>query len=155
APRLEGHMRRRNFISFVGVAAAWPLLARAQPAEMPVIGMLHSGSPDLSLVAQGLTAFRRGLNESGFAEGRNVSIQYRWAEDRNERFPRLAAELVHIGVSVIAAMGSPAVAAAKAATAVIPIVFSVGVEPVSFGLVDSLSRPGGNLTGVTNFSLEI
>jgi putative ABC transport system substrate-binding protein len=149
-------LRRREFITLLGGAtAAWPLAGGAQQAAMPVIGLLHSGSADLSLAAQGLTAFRNGLNESGFAEGRNVSIQYCWAEDRIDRFPQLAAEQVQRGVSVIAAVGSPAVAAAKAATTTIPIVLSVGVEPVSFGLVDSLSRPGGNLTGVTNFSLEI
>jgi len=149
-------IRRREFITLIGGgAAAWPVTARAQQPEMPVIGLLHSGSPDLSLAARGVAAFRKGLNETGFAEGRNVSIQYRWAEDHNERFPQLAAEVVQRGVSVIAAVGSPAVAAAKAATTTIPVVFSVGVDPVSFGLVDSLSRPGGNLTGVTNFSLEI
>jgi putative tryptophan/tyrosine transport system substrate-binding protein len=147
------NLGRRGFIALIG-GLAWPLGARAQQPAMPVIGFLHSGSPDLSLAAQGLTAFRKGLNETGFAEGRNVSIQYRWAEDRNERFPQLAAELVQGGVSLIAAVGSPAVAAAKAATTTIPIVFVVGVDPVSFGLVDSLSRPGANLTGVTNFSLE-
>jgi len=146
---------RREFITLLGGVAAWPLAARAQQSGMPVIGLLHSGSPDLPLAAQGMTAFHKGLNEAGFEEGRNVSIQYRWAEDRNERFPQFAAELVQANVNVIAAVGSPAVAAAKAATAIIPIVFNVGVEPVSFGLVDSLSRPGRNLTGVTNFSLEI
>jgi putative ABC transport system substrate-binding protein len=148
-------MKRRDFITLLGGAAAWPVVARGQQPAMPVIGFLHSGSPDLSLAAQGLAAFRNGLDETGFAEGRNVSIQYRWAEDRNERFPQLAAELVQGGVSVIAAVGSPAVAAAKAATTTIPIIFLVGVDPVSFGLVESLSRPGGNLTGVTNFSLEV
>jgi ABC-type uncharacterized transport system substrate-binding protein len=117
-----------------------------------VIGMLLSGSRASS--EHILRAFRQGLREGGYVEGRNVAVEYRWAEDRNERFPQLAAELVQRGVNVIAAVGSPAVAAAKAATATIPIVFYVGVDPVSFGLVNSLSRPGGNLTGVTNFSLE-
>ena len=120
---------------------------------MPVIGMLLSGSRtsyDLTL-----RAFHQGLVESGYVEGRNVAVEYRWAEDRNERFPQLAAELVQRGVSVIAAVGSPAVAAAKATTTNLPVVFYVGVDPVSFGLVDSLSRPGGNLTGLTNFALEM
>ena len=117
-----------------------------------MIGMLLSGSRASS--EHILRAFRQGLREGGYVEGRNVAVEYRWAEDRNERFPQLAAELVQRGVNVIAAVGSPAVAAAKAATATIPIVFYVGVDPVSFGLVNSLSRPGGNLTGVTNFSLE-
>ena len=117
-----------------------------------MIGMLLSGSRASS--EHVLRAFRQGLREGGYAEGRNVAVEYRWAEDRNARFPQLAAELVQRGVNVIAAVGSPAVAAAKAATATIPIVFYVGVDPVSFGLVNSLNRPGGNLTGVTNFSLE-
>jgi putative tryptophan/tyrosine transport system substrate-binding protein len=143
-------MRRRDFLILVGAAAAWPLAARAQ--GMPVIGMLLSGSRAFS--DRTLRAFHQGMAEGGYVEGRNVAFEYRWAEDRNERFPQLAAELVQRGVSVIAAVGSPAVAAAKAATTTIPIVFYVGVDPVLFGLVSSLSRPGGNLTGVTNFSLE-
>jgi putative ABC transport system substrate-binding protein len=147
-------VERREFITLVGgAAAAWPLAARAQPAAMPVIGMLLNGSRASS--DRTLRAFHQGLAESGYVEARNVAVEYRWAGDSNERFPQLAAELVQRDVTMIAAVGSPAVAAAKAATTTIPIVFYVGVDPVSFGLVDSLSRPGGNLTGVTNFSLEI
>jgi putative ABC transport system substrate-binding protein len=147
-------MRRRKFIKLLGgAAAAGPLAARAQQGAIPVIGLLHSGSPELA--AQGVTAFREGLNENSFAEGRNVPIEYRWAHDRHARFPELATDLVQRGVRVIVAVGSPAVTAAKAATSSIPIVFLVGVDPVLFGFVDSLARPGGNLTGATNFSLEI
>jgi putative ABC transport system substrate-binding protein len=144
---------RREFITlFGGAAATWPMAAGAQQTAMPLIGMLLSGSRASSDPT--LRGFHQGLAESGYVEAGNVIIEYRWAEDRNERFPQLAAELVQRGVSVLVAIGSPAVAAAKAATTIIPIVFYVGVDPVSFGLVDSLGRPGGNLTGVTNFSLE-
>jgi putative ABC transport system substrate-binding protein len=143
-------IRRREFVT-LGSAAAWPLAARAQQ-PLPVIGMLLSGSRASS--DRTLRAFRQGLSEGGYVEAGNVAVEYRWAEDRNEHFPQLAAELVQRSVSVMAAIGSPAVAAAKMATTTIPIVFYVGVDPVSFGLVDSLSRPGGNLTGVTNFSFE-
>jgi putative ABC transport system substrate-binding protein len=150
---MSANMKRREFIALLGgAAAAWPLAARGQQPAMPVIGMLLSGSRASS--DRTLRAFHQGLAESGYMEASNVAVEYRWAEDRNERFPQLAAELVQRGVSVMAAIGSPAVAAAKAATTAIPIVFYVGVDPVSFGLVNSLSRPGGNLTGVTNFSLE-
>jgi ABC-type uncharacterized transport system substrate-binding protein len=146
-------MKRREFITLLGgMAAVWPLRVRAQAPAALVIGMLLSGSRASS--DRTLRAFHEGLAESGYVEARNVKVEYRWAEDRNEYFPQLAAELVQRGVSVIAAIGSPAVAAAKAATATIPIVFYVGVDPVSFGLVNSLNRPGSNLTGVTNFSLE-
>jgi putative ABC transport system substrate-binding protein len=146
-------MKRREFLHFLGGAAAWPVASGAQEAAMPVVGMLLSGSPASS--ERLLRGFHEGLRQSGFAEDRNVMLEYRWAADRNDRFPQLAAELVQHGVSLIVAIGSPAVVAAKSATTIIPVVFYVGVDPVSFGLVDSLSRPGGNLTGVTNFSLEV
>ena len=147
-------MGRREFITLLGGAAvAWPIAARAQQPAMPVVGLLLSGSRASS--EHVLRAFQQGLAEGGHVEGHNVALEYRWAEDRNERFPQLAAELVQRGVSVLAAVGSPAVAAAKATTTTTPIVFYVGVDPVSFGFVSSLSRPGGNLTGVTNFSLEV
>jgi putative tryptophan/tyrosine transport system substrate-binding protein len=146
-------VRRREFITFLGRAATtWPLPAWAQQSTVPVIGMLLSGSRPSS--DRTLRAFHQGLSESGYVENHNVAVEYRWAEDRNDRFPQLAAELAQRQVSVIAAIGSPAVTAAKAATRTIPIVLYVGVDPVQFGLISSLSRPGGNLTGVTNFSLE-
>ena len=146
-------MRRREFIAGVGSTAAWPVAAPAQEAAMPVIGMLLSGSR--ASTRRLLRGFHEGLGQSGFAEDRNVVLEYRWAADRNDRFPLLAAELVQRGVRLIVAIGSPAVVAAKSATTDIPVVFYVGVDPVSFGLVESLSRPSGNLTGVTNFSLEV
>src|SRR5262245_24537921 len=144
---------RRDFITLLGgAAAAWPIAARAQQPTIPVIGKLLSGSR--ASTEHVVRAVHQGLAEGGHVEGRNVAVEYRWAGDRNERFPQLADELVQRGVSLIVAIGSPAVAAAKAASASIPIVFYVGVDPVLFGLVSSFSRPGSNLTGVTNFSLE-
>ncbi len=144
-------MKRREFITLLGgTAASWPLAARG--LQMPLIGLLQSGS---SAPTRFMRAFHDGLAQIGYVEGKNVAVEYRWAGDRNDRFPQLAAELVNRGVSVLAAVGSPAVAAAKAATTTIPIVFYVGVDPVLFGLVDSLSRPAGNLTGATNFAVEI
>jgi putative tryptophan/tyrosine transport system substrate-binding protein len=146
---------RRKLIAAFGSVAAWPLVARAQQVTMPLIGFLGFGSFDTFPLY--LAAFRNGLKEAGFVEAQNVTIEYRWAEGQYDRMPALAADLIDRGVAVIAMPGSPpaAVRAVKAANSTIPIVFSVGGDPVKFGLVSNLARPVGNATGVSFFSAEL
>ena len=148
-------MKRREVITLLGSAvAAWPTTARAQQAKVPVIGYLGSETPERSAVR--LKAFRQGLSATGFDEGRNVAFEYRWAESNNDRLPALAADLVRRGVSVIMTPSSIySLLAAKAATSTIPIVFEAGIDPVAFGLVASLNRPGGNITGATSLNSEL
>ena len=145
-------MRRRDFIKVIaGSTAAWPLTAHAQKPSTPVVGLLHGGMADGFAKAQ-VAGFRSGLAEIGYSEGRNVAIEYRWAESHYERLPDLATDLVRRNVAVIFASTTPAALAAKAATTMIPIVFQFGVDPVKVGVVTSLNRPGGNVTGIANLS---
>ena len=147
-------MRRREFITLLGGVAAWPLAARAQqPGKLPIIGYLGATSP--SAESQRVAALVQRLREFGWIESRNLTIEYRYAEGRNERYAELAAEFVRLNVDVIVTYGTPAVAAAKQATAVIPIVFALAGDPVGSNLVASLARPGGNVTGLSHQKVDL
>jgi putative tryptophan/tyrosine transport system substrate-binding protein len=146
-------MNRREFIAGLGGGAVWPMVVRAQQQALPVVGFLNGETP--GEWAPMAAAFRRGLSEAGFTESRNVAIEYRWAQGQNDRLPSLAAELVSRKVAVIVAAGTSSAVAAKAATTTTPIVFSTATDPVALGLVASLNRPGGNVTGVGNLGAEL
>jgi putative tryptophan/tyrosine transport system substrate-binding protein len=150
---MASHIGRRKFLATLGGAAAWPLTARAQQEAVPVVGVLSAEWPNL--LSDRLRAFHDGLRETGYVEGRNLAIEYRWAEGQNDRLPALAAELVRRQVTVIVATSTPAVLAARTVTTTIPIVFFVAADPVQLGLVTSISRPGGNLTGVVTLNVEV
>src|SRR6516165_3736369 len=148
-------IKRREFIAGLGSAVAWPVVARAQQAAMPVIGYLSPQSADDDYKITTVVPFLQGLKETGYVEGQNVAIEYRWAENQPDRLPALAADLVRRRVAVIVAGGTPTALTAKAATTTIPIVFSIGGDPVALGLIASLNRPGANLTGIANLTVEL